>query len=225
MVAARASSAWRVSNREVKEESYRALRAAGYDWGRSTAAGRVVSAMQLVWGSGIRAVVSDVSRWPWRARTPKVTVGASDTSVTARGLSAALVGPTAVALAVGRPGRPVVVRGVGCGPDFAASVWDLGGPPYPAVWWGVRSAVGIDGWSVTEDGALWRLGPGGGAAGFGGGKHWTMIAEVPPAGELELSAEERQGLVAEASSTGVRVTPREWNALMAKARKFLVPEK
>lgn len=225
MAATPTSSRWRLSNREVKEESYRALRAAGYDWGRSTAAGRVVSSMQLIWGSGIRAVVADVTRWPWRSQVPKVTVGATHSSLDARGLSAAIVGPPAVALAVSRPGRPVAIRGAGCGPQFAAAVWDLGGPPYPAVWWGVRSAAGIDGWAVTHDGALWRLGRGNGTATSPGVRRWTMSAEQPPPGQIELSEEERQDRVTDASSGGVAVLARDWNALMAKARKFLVPEK
>jgi hypothetical protein len=58
----------RVSLREVKEETYRALRAAGYPWGEAQAAGRFVAQAELLWGTGVAMAVADAGRWFVSAR-------------------------------------------------------------------------------------------------------------------------------------------------------------
>ena len=216
---------WRVSNREVKEETYRALRAKGYDWGRAGAAGRITDLLQVIWGEGLSAIVPVLRRAPWQARAVQVRGQAPTLHVDAKGLGVALAGPSIVALALGSPGATISVSGLPCGPALAAAVWDLGLEPATPVWWGVERGGQIDGYLVDSSGALHQVGAGCGQGSRRHTRRFSVGTGEQPTSAVVVGADRLRHKISEALRTGVAVTPNQWRALMAIAGKFLVPER
>lgn len=213
----------RVSFREAKEESYRALRAGGYSWGISQTAGRLAGVAQVLWGTGVRAVAADASRWPRRTLTHRRR--GTNIIVSTRGLSWAISGPPAVAAALGNPGCVVWLKGSPLGPELAAAVWDMVTPPGATVSWGSRTHGGWMRYHLADDGSLWQhigsepvsLPPQRSVSAF-------ITASEAVTGDIALSVADRSTLMSDALRSGVSVATPEWEKLMSRARKFLVPE-
>jgi len=216
---AQATSGFRVSNREAKEETYRALRAKGYDWGRSQAAGRITDVLQVVWGAGLGLLLPVLRRAWWQPRSSKVTGSGEALTCHSRGLGVALAGPTAVGLALAKPQNPLSVTGMPCTPHLAAAVWDLSLEPSDPVWWGVEHSGQLHGYCIDQSGNLHQIGEGSNEAGF------RIGVGVVDDTAVILSAEQLRGKLTEALRGGVAVDPGQWNQLMSTARKFLVPGK
>lgn len=216
----------RVSVREVKEETYRALRAAGYPWGEAQAAGRLVAQAELLWGTGVAMVVADAGRWFVTRRTLRMTTGESGVRITDnRRTSAVIVGNHAVAVALGRPGICVRVRGRQAVREVATAVWDLQTTGAPIVWGSVRDGV-ISGYSVDDAGNLYAHDdiPGEFAGPSLGEREWFLRQAELPGGRLLMTTEHRQQCGVTAARHGVAVDPDEWATLMRRSRKFLVAE-
>lgn len=213
----------RVSFREAKEESYRALRAGGYSWGISQTAGRLAGVAQVLWGTGVRAVATDASRW--RKRTLTHRRRGNNIIVSTRGLSWAISGPPAVAAALGNPGCVVWLKGSPLGPELAAAVWDMATPPGATVSWGSRTHAGWTRYHLADEGSLWQhvgsepepLPPHRSVSAF------ITVSEAVT-GDIALSLADRSTLMSDALHSGVSVAIPEWEKLMSRARKFLVPE-
>lgn len=216
----------RVSLREVKEETYRALRATGYPWGEAQAAGRLVAVCEALWGTGVGFAVHDSRRW-WVARRG-LQVRRDGQGIYLRDrrkTSAMIAGNHAVAMAVGCPGETVFVRGGSGGKEVAAAVWDLHTGAHSVVWGGVTAGK-LTAFSVDDEGHLYwhshipqesigrRLNAG----------EWFVRQGEISGGELLISTEHRQQCLATALRGGVVVAPNTWKQLMKKARKFLVAE-
>jgi len=216
----------RVSLREVKEETYRALRAAGYPWGEAQAAGRLVAQAELLWGTGVAMAVADAGRWFASRRGLRMTTGSSGVRITDyRRSSDAIVGNHAVAVALGRPGTSVRVRGDGGGMEVATAVWDLQTAGAPMVWGRVRDGA-IRGHSVDDEGNLYShdtiaeeiAGP------ALGRREWFLLQVPLPGGRLLMATEHRQQCGVTAARHGLVVDPDMWTKLMRRSRKFLVAE-
>jgi len=216
----------RVSLREVKEETYRALRAAGYPWGEAQAAGRLVAQAELLWGTGVAMAVADAGRWFASRRGLRMTTGSSGVRITDyRRSSDAIVGNHAVAVALGRPGTSVRVRGDGGGMEVATAVWDLQTAGAPMVWGRVRDGA-IRGYSVDDEGNLYShdtiaeeiAGP------ALGRREWFLLQAPLPGGRLLMATEHRQQCGVTAARHGLVVDPDMWTKLMRRSRKFLVAE-
>jgi len=215
----------RVSFREVKEESYRALRKAGYTWGVAQVAGRCAGVAQVLFGTGVAAVLHDTSRWGVAKRTARHNSQADRIVIAARGMSWATVGPLAVAAAVAKS-RPVVwVRGPKVGPELAAVIWDLKVSLEEPIVWGSKTSGGWASFQVGKNGdvlsstvAPARIGRAPVAASWfvcvGGGEPVAVI----------VSNQSKQAKVFAAQREGVALGDSEWHKLERLARKFLVPE-
>lgn len=218
-------AATRVSFREVKEESYRALRQVGYSWGMAQVAGRCAGVAQVLWGSGVAAVLRDATRWGVVARPPRSTVTGNSVVISARGMSWAMVGPLAVAVALGNQ-RPIVwVRGAPAGQELAATVWDLRSTGGESLAWGSKSSAGWAGFQVTSAGDLHSSGVEHtrmSAAPFGAS--WFVCAGAGEPGAVILSGSDKAAQLGDAHREGVSIVESEWVALERLARKFLVPE-
>lgn len=216
----------RVSVREVKEETYRALRAAGYPWGEAQAAGRLVAQAELIWGTGVAMANADAGRWFVPRRGLRMTTGAEGVRITdSRNTSAAIVGNHAVAVALGRPGLSVRVRGNQGVKEVATAVWDLHTGDAPLVWGGLQDGV-LCGYSVDETGNLYahdRI-PVEFAGPRLGRREWFLRQESLAGGRLLMTAEHRQQCGVTAARHGVVVDPDQWATLMRRSRKFLVAE-
>ena len=159
----------RVSFREVKEESYRALRSAGYSWGQAQAMGRIAGAMQVLWGTGISAVTQDARRWVAASRIPRVRAGKTGQTVSSRGLSIVGLSLTLATRAVARPDDALWVRSAKPSREFAVALWDLDLRSGPTIFWGSHSQQSTSGYSLDAagnlqehlvlDGDSWGLGP------------------------------------------------------------------
>lgn len=217
--------ATRVSFREVKEESYRALRQVGYSWGMAQVAGRCAGVAQVLWGTGVSAVLRDATRWGVVARPPRSKTTGDTVVISARGMSWAMVGPLAVAVALGN-NRPVVwVRGALAGPELATTVWDVAATRTEPVMWGTKSATGWAGFQVTPAGDLYSSGVPDtriGATPFGAS--WFVCSGEGEPGEAILSSSAKEAQLGTAHKEGVSIVESEWVALERLARKFLVPE-
>lgn len=216
----------RVSVREVKEETYRALRAAGYPWGEAQAAGRLVASAEVTWGTGISMAIADASRWFVSRRGMHMTTGPSGVRISdRRNTSAAIVGNHAVAVALGRPGMSVRVRGDQGVQEVAAAVWDLQTHGAPLVWGRIREGA-IGGFSVDDVGNLYAHDsiPPEFAGPRLGKREWFLKQAELPGGRLVMTAEHRQQCAITASRHGVVVNPDQWAKLMRQSRKFLVAE-
>ena len=115
----------KVSLREVKEESYRALRAIGYSWGQAQVAGRVAGVSQVLWGTGISAIVLDADRFMAARRSPRVTSSQSNVRINAKGTKFPTFAPLAFALALGKPNTEIFFKGAALTKEFATALWDI----------------------------------------------------------------------------------------------------
>ncbi len=214
-----------VSFREAKEESYRALRAAGYSWGVAQLAGRLAGSAQVLWGDAISTVTRDASRWGVRNRPLRSRHTGNIVAILSRGSSWLMTAPVATAIVVGSPGKVAWVRGNGGGPELATALWDMDVELTQCLMWGRVTPSGWSGFHITPDGDLHRtevtIPPPGKPPGRG---WWFVYLGDKPSGEVVLPRAERERKIYEAQQTGVRVSENHWSALHSRARKFLVPE-
>jgi len=212
----------KVSLREVKEESYRALRAIGYTWGQAQVAGRVAGVSQVLWGTGISAIVLDADRFMAARRSPRVTSSQSNVRINAKGTKFPTFAPLAFALALGKPNTEIFFKGAALTKEFATALWDIEEDSTDTFFWGSQtggSSRHAVGYSVT-DGELYQHGD----PSSGSPKTWSLSRQAMPAGKLVLSLQARQEAVAQSLRSGVVVDPFEWSALKKLSWKFLVPE-
>jgi hypothetical protein len=212
----------KVSLREVKEESYRALRAIGYSWGQAQVAGRVAGVSQVLWGTGISAIVLDADRFMAARRSPRVTSSQSNVRINAKGTKFPTFAPLAFALALGKPNTEIFFKGAALTKEFATALWDIEEDSTDTFFWGSQtggSSRHAVGYSVT-DGELYQHGD----PSSGSPKTWSLSRQAMPAGKLVLSLQARQEAVAQSLRSGVVVDPFEWSALKKLSWKFLVPE-
>lgn len=215
----------RVSFRESKEDSYRALRQAGYSWGVAQVAGRCAGVAQVLFGTGVTAVLKDSSRFAAGKRTAHHLSRADKVVISSRGMSWLTVGPIAVAAALSKSHPVVWVRGAKVGPELAAVIWDLKVSEGEAVVWGSRSKSGWDAFQVGQDGELCSCEIS--ADRIGDTPLWATWFVCLGGGkpkEIVLSVVSRESLVSQAHREGVSVDQSEWHQLEKLARKFLVPE-
>jgi len=208
----------KVSLREVKEESYRALRAIGYTWGQAQVAGRVAGVSQVLWGTGIGAIVSDASRFLAARRAPKVTSSELAFRINAKGTQFPTFAPLAFALALGKPNSEISFQRAAPGKEIATALWDIEEVSTGTFSWGSRTQP-ANGFSITN-GALYQHGdpittkP----------KTWSLSRQVMPEGKLLISLQMRREAIEQSLRSGVVVDPDEWAALKKISWKFLVPE-
>jgi hypothetical protein len=216
----------RVSFREVKEESYRAFRSAGYSWGQAQAMGRIAGAMQVLWGTGISAVIVDARRWAAASRIPRTRAGKMGHTVSPRGLSIVGLSLTLATRAVARPDEVLWVRSAKPLREFAAALWDLDLRSGPTIFWGSHSSRGTSGYSLDAAGNLQEhLVLDGDSMGLGPSRGGMWVRGGPATGgNIVLSADERRFRMAEALVSGVSIDSHEWAVLARLSRKFLVPE-
>lgn len=215
----------RVSFREVKEESYRALRQAGYAWGVSQVAGRCAGVAQVLFGTGVDAVLHDASRWGAAKRAAYHSSKADHVVISSRGMSWATVGPIAVAAALAKNQPVIWVRGSRVGPELAAVIWDLKVSSSEPIVWGSKTAGGWDGFQLGENGDVFsstvspnRIGRVPLMA------SWFVCVGGGQPDAVFLTNQSKQDQVFAAHRQGVGMVPAEWNKLERLARKFLVPE-
>lgn len=214
----------RVSFREVKEESYRALRSAGYSWGQAQAMGRIAGAMQVLWGTGISAVTQDARRWVAASRIPRVRVGKTGQTVSPRGLSIVGLSLTLATRAVARPDDALWVRSAKPSREFAVALWDLDLRSGPTIFWGSHSQQSTSGYSLDAAGNLQEhLVLDGDSLGLGPPRTGMWIrGGSATGGNVVLAADERKVRMAEALVSGVSIDSSEWAVLSRLSRKFLV---
>lgn len=215
----------RVSFREVKEESYRALRQAGYAWGVAQVAGRCAGVAQVLFGTGVAAVLRDASRWGAAKRTARHVSRADKVVISARGMSWVTVGPIAVAAALAENHPVIWVRGSRVGPELAAVIWDLRVSSSEPIVWGSRTSGGWDGFQLGENGDVFsstvspnRIGKAPLAA------SWFVCLGGGEPAEVILTNQSKQDQVFAAQRQGVSMGDAEWHKLERLARRFLVPE-
>jgi len=212
----------KVSLREVKEESYRALRAIGYSWGQAQVAGRVAGVSQVLWGTGISAIALDANRFLGSRRPPKVTASESAVRINAKGTKFPTFAPLAFALALGKPNSEISFKNAALTKEIATALWDIEEESAGTFFWGSQtrgsSKVAI-GYSVT-DGALYQHGDPSTAS----PKTWSLSRQVMPEGKLLISLQARREAIEQSLRSGVVVDPAEWSALKKISWKFLVPE-
>lgn len=214
----------RVSFREVKEESYRALRSAGYSWGQAQAMGRIAGAMQVLWGTGISAVTQDARRWVAASRIPRVRAGKTGQTVSSRGLSIVGLSLTLATRAVARPDDALWVRSAKPSREFAVALWDLDLRSGPTIFWGSHSQQSTSGYSLDAAGNLQEhLVLDGDSLGLGPPRTGMWIrGGSATGGNVVLAADERKVRMAEALVSGVSIDSSEWAVLSRLSRKFLV---
>lgn len=224
-MASEAEGGVRVSFRETKEESYRALRQAGYAWGVAQVAGRCAGVAQVLFGTGVAAVLQDASRWGAAKRTARHVSKAERVVISARGMSWATVGPIAVAAALAKNQPVIWVRGSRVGPELAAVVWDLKVSSSEPIVWGSRTSGGWDGFQLGENGDVFsstvspnRIGKAPLAA------SWFVCLGGGQPGGVILTNQSKQAQVFAAQRQGVGIGNDEWHKLERLAKKFLVPE-
>jgi hypothetical protein len=216
-----------VAVREVKEESYRALRWAGYSWGQSQSAGRISSVSEIIWGTGISSAISDVSRRFISQRSIKLIQNTDEIEINTRGLSTIMAASFAIAISQSQPGIKVFIKGSDCGPDVSAAVWDAKRKPDTTISWGKADSSEVTDLSVLENGdlishlrqesmnsipkqysSLW----------------FVMCHSETITGDLILSKKEKEERVDKALISGLDVSQINWQRLTSKSFKFLVPE-
>lgn len=216
-----------VAVREVKEESYRALRWAGYSWGQSQSAGRISSVSEIIWGTGISSAISDVSRRFISQRSIKLMQNTDEIVINTRGLSTIMAASFAIAISQSQPGIKVFIKGSDCGPDVSAAVWDAKRKPDTTISWGKADSSEVTDLSVLENGdlishlrqesmnsipkqysSLW----------------FVMCHSETITGDLILSKKEKEERVDKALISGLDVSQISWQRLTSKSFKFLVPE-
>ncbi len=212
------SALTKVSLREVVEESYRALRAVGYSWGHAQSAGRVAGMAQVLFGTGVQAVIADTKR-PFAARRlPVASVGNSHGEIDARKTSFVTHGPMALAMALSGSSTQVQIKRSRASQEISAALWDIEDVPANQYFWG---ATGEDpsGYSVRS-GSLYRHG----SPEKMGRVSWAISSRELSGGDLILSLEQRKNALESALRSGVSVNRETWATLKKTSWKFLVPE-
>lgn len=216
-----------VAVREIKEESYRALRWAGYSWGQSQSAGRITSVSEIIWGTGISSAISDVNRNFITKRNLKVTQNPGEILVNTRGISTLMAASFAIALSQSCPEMKVFIKGSDFGPDVAAAVWDAKRKAGRTITWAKGEASDLSDLSVLDNGDL-----------VSHSRHESMIS-IPKKyaslwfvtchsesiiGNEVLRHREKEERVEKACISGLDVSRSKWQRLTSKSYKFLVPE-
>lgn len=214
-----------VSFREVKEESYRALRQAGLNWGQAQASGRITGVVEALWGSGVGQILSDIKP---RMTSRKVSLKTTKSLIrlNTRGQSKVL-GSLAAMAVLEANSLPIVVRGTPFGPELAAALWDMNSASHYAVLWGQNVKGTLTAYCQKPDGDLIELGQSELSVFFPQLKNhdwWVMKSTAEFHGNVILSAETRNELLHAASQRGIAVNTKEWAQLKKKSTAFLVPE-
>lgn len=216
----------RVSVRELKEESYRALRSSGYTWGEAQAAGRGYATAQVLWGSGVTYAINDARRRRVNGKSLRTSrVNGTIRLKDPRKTSDLISGAHAVSLSLALPKDTVMVSNRFGGREVGPAVWDLRTNNQP-VTWGRRVSSTIKGYSIDEFGDMywhesipeslinaklaWRS--------------WFVRQTALPGGQLLVSHSDRELLNSVSYQQGVLVEPRQWEQLMKIAKNFLVAE-
>lgn len=224
-MAGQADAGVRVSFRETKEESYRALRQAGYTWGVAQVAGRCAGVAQVLFGTGVAAVLHDASRWGAAKRTARHISKANQVVISARGMSWATVGPIAVAAALAKNQPVIWVRGSSVGPELAAVIWDLRVSATEPIVWGSKTSSGWDAYQLGESGDVFASAVGADRIGKAPLRaSWFVCLGGGEPGEVILSSKSKQAQVFTAQREGVAIENAPWQKLERLAKKFLVPE-
>lgn len=203
---------FRVSVRELREESYRALRARGYEWGQAQAASRIAAEAQVLWGNGLRAIEHDCKRLLGKRRLP---VSSDGGLIANRGSSFAIWGPMAASLAVAHSPSAIKIKGVVCSETMATAFWDL--DEFSSWSWGDGQCE----FAIDSNGDLI------GKSASSSNKTSVKIKKLSEAGSgfrVLLSAAERKQKLSDSLTSGVEVNSERWAALKKHSWKFLVPE-
>ena len=205
-------SGFRVSVRELREESYRALRSKGYDWGQAQAASRVATEAQILWGSGLSAIQQECTRFRGKKRLP---LSRGQGVMANRGSSFPIWGPMAAALAVSRAPSEIRITGVICSKTLAVAFWDL--DEFSSWTWGdgkCRFAIDPKGDLIGGDDSATRKST------LQLGKYVDKLADF----QVLITADQRKQALMESLTNGVEVDSSGWEDLKKNSRKFLVPE-
>lgn len=206
------TSGFRVSVRELREESYRALRSRGYDWGQAQAASRLAAEAQVLWGSGLGAIEHECSRLLGKRRFP---VSDSQGAIRNRGSSFTIWGPIAASLAISRADATTKVRGVLNSESLATAFWDF--DEFSTWSWGDS----VNKFAIDQMGNLISN------SGTSSSKSSISINKSMGNGsdfKVLLSVDERKQKLKDSLTNGVEVDSKKWSALKKHSWKFLVPE-
>jgi hypothetical protein len=218
MQEAKLTRQYKVSLREVNEESYRALRAAGYSWGQAQIAGRISGVSQVLWGTGVSAIVADATRFLGVRRLPKVSSNDSFSNINAKGSKFPSFAPLGFAVALGKPNNEVFFQNAALTKDIACALWDIEQDSADSFFWGNQDPT-PSGYSVSK-GDLYQHGnPLDSKTTV-----WSLNRKVMPEGKLLLSKNTRHELIEESLRSGVAVDKAQWANLKKMSWKFLVPE-
>lgn len=203
---------FRVSVRELREESYRALRARGYEWGQAQAASRIAAEAQVLWGSGLSAIERECARFMGKRRVP---ISKAKGVISNRGSSFVIWGPMAASLAVSHAPAVTTVKGVHCSETLAAVFWDL--DEFNSWSWGDgQCQFAID----SKGNLIGRSGSGVKKTSIKIDKSLRSNSEF----QVLLTADQRKQALRESLTNGVEVDTDSWTALKKQSWKFLVPE-
>lgn len=208
----------RVSLREVREESYRALRAVGYSWGQAQVAGRLAGMAQVLWGTGIQALVHDGQRLLASRRLPKSKQQGSGSEIATRGTQFTTYGPLAMGLCLGKKDAEVLIRGGAATKEFATALWDLQEQARKDIYWGVQKEQFV-GFSVRSGDLIQHGDPNTLKT-----ERWLLRVGEISGGQPLMDSQRRAELMDNSLRTGVAVDPQQWTTLKKISWKFLVPE-
>jgi hypothetical protein len=218
MQEAKLSKQYKVSLREITEESYRALRAAGYSWGQAQIAGRISGVSQVLWGTGISAIVADATRFLGARRLPKAVSNDSFSNINAKGSKFPSFAPLGFAVALGKPNNEVFFQKAALTKDIACALWDIEQDSADSFFWGNQdptpSGYSLSKGDLYEHGNPWES----------KSTSWSLTRKIMPEGKLLLSKNMRRELIEESLRSGVAVDKAQWAALKKMSWKFLVPE-
>lgn len=214
-----------VSFREVKEESYRALRKVGLNWGQAQASGRIAGLVEALWGTGISQILSDIKPLvASRKVSLKTTKGFI--RLNTRGKSKVLGSLAAIAV-FEASAFPIVVRGTPFGPELAAALWDMNSASQYSVLWGQNVKGTLTAYCLNPDGDLIELAQSELSTSFPQLKNrdwWVMKSTDVLQGNVIFSVDTRNELLDAAYQRGIAVNTKEWTQLKKKSTAFLVPE-
>ena len=216
-----------VAVRELKEETYRALKWAGYSWGQSQSMGRMVGVAEIIWGSGISSGLADIKRRFIKKRSPNLKWSSSGVLLNTKGLSVPMAASFAVAISQSKPGLKVFVKGSDFGPEVATAVWDTKIHPNRIMSWGICRESESKDYSVLPNGDLVvheRLQSIDPIISRDKNLWFVTCHEERIAGDVIIEKKEQVNNMSEAWVQGVKVSKTEWEKLTAISMKYLVPE-
>lgn len=216
-----------VAVRELKEETYRALKWAGYSWGQSQSMGRMVGVAEIIWGSGISSGLADIKRRFIKKRSPHLTWSSNGVLLSTKGLSAPMAASFAVALSQSKPGLKVFVKGSAYGPEVATAVWDTKIHPNRTISWGICRESQQNDFSVVPNGDLMmheRLQSVEPVMSRDRNVWFVTCHEARVSGEVIMDKKVQVSKMSDAWVQGVKVSKAEWEKLTAISMKYLVPE-